>query len=168
MNDRTSRMEHAQREVAAAIARVDELAALVPEPVGSVADAIRSFTPAQREAIWAHRTEAMQLVAQETAELQAELDRLTMKSRELAAEFEGLQSSVQSVFSDARSTARLVPFAHAPAWFDTSFERMCEIAEWSEQHEEEVGQLKTMIRELEALYAELEANPVAPSAEGSG
>ena len=140
MTELGARMEQARNDVAAATARVNELAALIPEPVASVAEAIMSLTPAQRAALWASRTEAMELVAQHRAEVQEQLDRLTAHGNELRAEWHDVEAK-------------------------QDFARLSEIAKWFKEHDDEVGQLKTMIRELDALYAEFEANPVAPAVE---
>ena len=140
MTELRTRMEQARNDLAAAAARVNDLAALIPEPVDSVAEAIMSLTPAQRSALWASRTEAMEVVAQHRAELQAQLDRLTAHGDELMVEWHDVQTR-------------------------QDFERLSEIAKWFKEHDDEVGQLKTMIRELDALYAEFEANPVAPAVE---
>ncbi len=132
------RMKQAHNDMAVITARVQELTSLITEPVASVSEAIRSFTPEQREALWASRTEAMEIVAQQRMEVEDQLGRLTARRRELHEEFTEVQ------------TAR-------------DFKRLAELAEWSSAHEDEASQLKTLLRELDALYGELEANPVAPT-----
>lgn len=138
MSDWTTRIDRARDAVGMATTRVHELAARMPEPVASVAAAIRSLTAAQREALWNNRTAAMALVTQHATEVRAQLAHLTAQSDMLMGEFEQAQ---------ARG----------------DFDQCAEIAAWFSDHDEEVGQLKTLVQELEALHGEFEANPTMPA-----
>ncbi|MCC6245682.1 MAG: hypothetical protein IT353_22815 [Gemmatimonadaceae bacterium] len=96
-----------------------------------------SLTPADRAALWAVRGEALQVIAQHAADSRGRLDEVTARGRERQKEFkEAMEAS--------------------------DFDRLSEIASWFDEHNEEVGQLKALVQELDALYQEFAANPTVP------
>jgi len=87
---RLKRLAEARLHLTEAAARVAEMSAQIPEPVASAAEALSNLSPEQKEALRAHRTEALQLLAQQIVEEQAELSRITAQHEDAMREWQQL------------------------------------------------------------------------------
>lgn len=127
---RLKRLAQARLHLKEVAARVSEMSAQIPEPVASAAEALRSLSPEQQEALRVHRTEALQLLAQQIVEEQAELSRLTAQHEDAMREWQQLV---------ARGDWALLT-DHEPTLND---------------RRDELEQRRTALQELRALHNEL-------------
>lgn len=87
---RLNRLAQARHDLSEISGRITELAAQIPEPVTSVAEALRSLSPDQQEALRMHRTEALEVIAQQIVEKQRQLTQLTTEHQDAKAEWMSL------------------------------------------------------------------------------
>lgn len=128
----------ARRVLTEAQARVDELAGEMPDPPQPIVDVLNALTESERDELARNKDDAIAEVDVELGPLKASLAELTSRSLAFRQEFESLH--VRNDFNRAR-----------------------EIAEWFNSHDDEVGLLKTKIRELESIRAFLTTLHAGPS-----
>ncbi|WP_337171395.1 hypothetical protein [Gemmatimonas aurantiaca] len=129
-----NRLTQARQDLAEISARVAALAARIPEPVASVAEALASLTPEQQEVLWFHRTEALAVIAQQIVEEQHQWQQLTAQYQHAMVEWQQLvERGDWTCMSDLGSRLN--------------------------DRRNELSQRRTALRELEVLYEELWAAP---------
>lgn len=129
-----TRHTQAQRLMAEANARVDELLRSMPEAPPTIADVLHDLTDEQRAELAQNKDDAIAEVESELTPLKLSLSTITARSVALREEFQSLDVM-------------------------KGFERAKEISEWFNAHDDEVGLLKTRIRELETVRAFLGTLP---------
>lgn len=127
---RLNRLAQARHDLSEISGRITELAAHIPEPVTSVAEALRSLSPDQQEALRMHRTEALEVIAQQIVEEQRQLTQLTTEHQDAKAEWMCLVERGDSA-------------------------RMSELGPTMNRLNDELGQRRVALEELKALQEAL-------------
>lgn len=127
---RLNRLAQARHDLSEISGRITELAAQIPEPLTSVAEALRSLSPDQQEALRMHRTEALEVIAQQIVEEQRQLTQLTTEQQDAKAEWMSLVER-------------------------GDFARMSELGPTMNRLNDELGQRRVALEELKALQEAL-------------
>lgn len=99
---RLNRLAQARQDLAEISVHISALAAQIPEPVASVAEALKSLTPEQHEALRVRRTEALDVIAQQRiTNHNDDVGRCRMALQELQTLYEELQAASNPVNSSA-------------------------------------------------------------------
>lgn len=127
---RLNRLAQARQDLSAISGRIAELAARMPEPVTSIAEALRSLSPDQQEALRMYRTEALEVLAQQIVEEQRQLTQLTTEHQDAMVEWMSLVER-------------------------GDFARMSELGPTMNRLNDELGQRRVALEELKALQGAL-------------